>query len=168
MTATNANSTVYLSEKAWNANRPRVLVVACSDGRLQQNVDDFLRNHLGVSDYDRLYMPGGPGALAQSGFEFLRADQWRRESNFLIGAHELEEVILIFHAASVDGPIEANCADYSRKLPTMNPHACRQQQDEDADDVLLRVFSAHSHLKLRAFRAEVRNDGKVQFIDLLT
>jgi hypothetical protein len=167
MTQSSADSISYLSERPWNAERPRVLVVACSDGRLQQNVDDFLRNHLGISDYDRLYMPGGPGALAQSGFEFLRADQWRRESNFLIGAHQLEEVILIFHAASVDGPIEANCADYHRKLPTLDARRCREQQDEDADDVLLRVFSAHSHLKLRAFRAEVRDDGKVQFVDLL-
>ena len=167
MTQSNADPPAYLSERPWNADRPRVLVVACSDGRLQQNVDDFLRNHLGIADYDRLYMPGGPGALAQSGFEFLRADQWRRESNFLIGAHELEEVVLIFHAASVDGPIEANCADYSRKLPTLDARRCREQQDEDADDVLLRVFGAHSHLKLRAFRAEVRDDGKVQFIDLL-
>lgn len=55
---TSASQSVYLSERPWNAERPRVLVVACSDGRLQQNADDFLCNHLGISDYDRLYMPG--------------------------------------------------------------------------------------------------------------
>ncbi len=162
------SKTIYFSETPWNAARPRVLVIACSDGRLQQNVDEFLRNHLGVANYDRLYMPGGPGALAHSGSEFLRADQWRCESNFLIKVHELDEVILLFHAASCDGPLDANCADYNRKLPTMDANRCREQQDEDAKDVLLRVFGAHTNLKVQAYRAEVRTDGRVQFVDLLT
>ena len=57
---------VYVSERRWSEERPRVLVVACSDGRLQEAVDDFLQNHLGILDYDRLYAPGGPGAYSRS------------------------------------------------------------------------------------------------------
>ena len=160
------NETVYLSHKKWNKTRPHVLVVACSDGRLQGNVDDFLHNHLGIDSYDRLYMPGGPGALAHSGAEFLRADQWRREGKFLIDAHVLEEVILLFHAAAFDGPVESNCADYTRKLPTQAPSELRAQQELDTIDVLARVFASHPQLRIRVYRAEVLVNGDVQFVQL--
>ena len=36
----------------WQAVRPRVLVVACSDGRLQTATDDFLTDELGLTEYD--------------------------------------------------------------------------------------------------------------------
>lgn len=158
---------VYLSQKPWNAARPRILVVACSDGRIQENVDDFLHNHLGIDSYDRLYMPGGPGALAQSGHEFMRANLWQRESDFLVTAHALEQVILLFHAAAPDGPVEANCADYKRKMPDMNDAQYREVQADDTLDVLDRVFDIYPNVKIRAYRAEVKRDGQVQFVNLL-
>lgn len=158
---------VYVSRKTWNVARPHVLVVACSDGRLQENVDDFLSNHLGINGYDRLFMPGGPGALSQSGYEFLRSDQWRRECAFLIAAHGIQELVLIFHGAACDGPETAICADYPRKLPSQTPSQVREQQEIDALDLLRRVFSVSSQLRVRIFRAEVRADGFVQFVDLI-
>ena len=39
----------------WDPERPRVLVAACSDGRLQEATDAFLSRALGVRQYDRLY-----------------------------------------------------------------------------------------------------------------
>ena len=33
----------YESERVWRDARPHILVVCCSDGRLQEAVDDFLR-----------------------------------------------------------------------------------------------------------------------------
>ena len=158
---------VYLSRKPWNAARPHILVIACSDGRIQENVDDFLHNHLGIDSYDRMYMPGGPGALSQSGHELLRADLWRRESDFLVTAHAVEQVILLFHAAAPDGPIEANCADYKRKLPAMSAGECREIQVDDTLDVLNRVFDVYPNVRIYAYRAEVKRDGQVQFINLL-
>ena len=41
----------------WDPERPRVLVAACSDGRLQEATDAFLSSALGVRQYDRLYVP---------------------------------------------------------------------------------------------------------------
>lgn len=38
---------VYVSRARWDDERPGVLVIACSDGRLQENLDDFLTGHLG-------------------------------------------------------------------------------------------------------------------------
>lgn len=157
---------VHISRPQWSARRPRTLVVACSDGRLQANVDDFLQNHLGIEHYDRLFMPGGPGALSQSGHEFLRSDWWRRDCTFLLSAHQIEDVVLLFHGAASDGPADAVCADYTRKLPTLSPSQIRLQQEEDAVDVVRRVF-AGPHLRVRVFRAEVQQDGLVHFVDLM-
>jgi hypothetical protein len=85
-------------------------------------------------------MPGGPGALAESGHQVLRSDQWRRESVFLLDVHDIREVILIFHAAANDGPASANCADYARKLPAQAPSHIRTQQEE----MLSKWFGAFS------------------------
>ncbi len=51
----------------WSADRPHTLVIACSDGRLQEQTDEFLHRQLGLSGFDRFYVPGGGGALASSG-----------------------------------------------------------------------------------------------------
>src|SRR4026209_2489832 len=59
----------------WLPDRPSTLVIACSDGRLQEATDEFLAHHLQVTRYDRFYVPGGAGALAASGRDFLRAQQ---------------------------------------------------------------------------------------------
>lgn len=167
----NLDKTSFSSAAAWNSERPHVLVVACSDGRLQESVDDFLHRHLGVQQYDRLYMPGGPGALARSGEELLRSAQWRRESFFLLDVHDIREVILIFHAAASDGPPGANCADYARKLPEQAVSHIRTQQEKDAVEVLQRVFSSCAYsahpVRVRVFRAEVCADHRVQFVEMM-
>ena len=69
----------FVASGPWKQQRPSALVIACSDGRLQENLDDFLSNALRITQYDRLYVPGGPGALAISGLEMLRPEQVRRE-----------------------------------------------------------------------------------------
>jgi len=163
---------VYVSERRWSEERPRVLVVACSDGRLQEAVDDFLQNHLGILDYDRLYAPGGPGALASGGFEFLRSDTFRRECAFLVEAHGVEEVVLLFHGpASPDGPDHAACADYRRKTPRLSPTEIASQQQIDAADIVRAVFGRYTatgtrSVRVRVFRAEVLPDRRVRFVDL--
>ena len=53
-------ATAYISQSRWDVERPRILVACCSDGRLQEAIDEFLQNHLHVRDYDRFYAPGGP------------------------------------------------------------------------------------------------------------
>jgi hypothetical protein len=160
---------VYLSECRWSEERPRVLVVACSDGRLQEASDDFLQNHLGILDYDRLYAPGGPGALASGGFEFMRSDAFRRECVFLVEVHGVEEVILLFHGpAPPSGPEQATCADYRRKTPRLSPAEIALQQQTDAADIVRAVFGRFGagSVRVRVFRAEVLPDLRVRFVDL--
>jgi len=156
----------YVSRRPWNSERPNILVIACSDGRLQENLDDFLQNHLGITRYDRLYTPGGPGALAMSGVEFLRSEQFRRECAFLVEAHQVEEVFLVFHGPAADGPDEATCADYRRKFPRQSARDIRGQQEQDAAELLRRGFGWHKTARVHVWRCEVTAEGGVQFVNL--
>lgn len=139
-------------------------MVACSDGRLQQAMDAFLASSLGITDYDRLYLPGGPGALAANG-DYLRADVARRELEFLLHAHELERIVLLFHGAAGDGPEHATCADYRRRLYGRPREELAARQEHDAA-VLIKQISRHGKATVRAFRAEVARDLSVRFDEL--
>lgn len=150
----------------WNPARPRTLVVACSDGRLQEEIDAFLASALRVTRYDRLYVPGGPGGLAPAGVEFLRASQLRRDLSFLIRAHGVEDVVLAFHGPAADGPAEATCVDYARKLPDATPADIRNQQLHDAVEISQVLASAHAAVRLHVFRCEVGRDQGVRFVRL--
>ncbi|MBV9867911.1 MAG: hypothetical protein JO316_21360 [Abitibacteriaceae bacterium] len=158
-------ATAYTAPKPWSSARPHTLVVACSDGRLQENVDEFLANHLGTIHYDRMYIPGGPGALIGNGVEFARPEQLRKECTFLMEAHQIEQLILLFHGASDDGLEAACCADYKRKFPHHNPAQINAQQEADVPE-LLRLFSWPHGLRIHIYRAEVLPDGSVRFVDL--
>ena len=156
----------YTSSARWNVERPRILVACCSDGRLQESIDEFLQNHLSIHDYDRFYAPGGPAALTPGGYEFLRATQYRDDLAFLIRVHKVEELLLIFHGAAPDGPAEATCAHYHRVLPGAGPAAVRDQQFQDLADLRMYLSGLHLAARVRAYRAEVMADLRVQFVPM--
>jgi hypothetical protein len=142
----------------WEPERPRILVVACSDGRLQEATDVFLARALGVRQYDRLYVPGGGGALSASGREFIRAGQLRAECRFLVEAHSVDHLVLLFHGPAADGPSESTCADYRRKQSWANPDHIRAQQEADVRDLLGRRIEFAGDAELSVFRFEVARD----------
>jgi hypothetical protein len=156
----------YVTRMAWDESRPAALVVACSDGRLQEHTDDFLHNRLGITHYDRLFAPGGPGALASTTCNFVRSDQFRRECAFLIRAHEIDDVYLVFHGPAADGPAAATCGDYQRRQPYFTPAEVRAQQQKDADEILRSGFGLGVKVRMHPYRCEVRADGRVQFVPL--
>jgi len=152
----------------WSVDRPHTLVVACSDGRLQEQTDQFLHVQLGLAGFDRFYMPGGGGALASSGRDFIRAQQLRRECGYLIELHEIERVILLFHGPSDYGPPEAVCADYRRKLPWASPALLNDRQRVDALELIeIRGQWAHN-AEVCAYRCEVGGSCEVTFTPLDT
>jgi hypothetical protein len=124
--------------RQWARVRSRTLVVACSDGRLQEATDAFLAEELGLTEYDRFYMPGGGGALAASGRDFIRAQQLRHECRYLVKLHDIDRVLLLFHGPSIDGPPEATCADYRRKIAGASAAAIRERQARDAAELMER------------------------------
>ena len=148
----------------WDSTDPDVLVVACSDGRFQEELDHFLREALHVTHYDRLYVPGGAGALAPSGVEFTRAAAIQRECRFLIEAHGIKRVILLFHGPTSDGPDEAACGDYRREFPNYSVNQIRNQQETDLVE-LLRA-GIWSGVELEVLRIEVTREHAVDFVRL--
>lgn len=149
----------------WHSERPHVLVVACSDGRLQNALDAYLRVAQGIEAYDRVYLPGGPGALASSGFEFARAERHLEEFRFLLDAHDVQEVILIFHGPSPNGPAEACCADYLRHYGNASPDRIREEQMKDAREVLSKAFHARKP-KVQVIYCQVEEDLRVSFVPI--
>ena len=157
----------FVSTNAWRLERPHVLVVACSDGRYQEALDEFLLNHLDIVHYDRMYVPGGPGALASSTLSYFRGDQFRQETAFLIEKHGIERAVLVFHGPLLDGgPPEAVCADYDRKMPYASPAEIHAQHEKDLREILRDMRRENPNLAIEMFRAEVRPDKLVQFTPL--
>jgi hypothetical protein len=155
---------VFQTDRPWNAGRPDTLVVACSDGRLQVEIDAFLATHLGIANYDRFYVPGGAGALASSGLDFVRPYEYRAQCRVLAAAHGTRHAILLFHGPAPDGPDDAVCLDYRRKLPGRSADAIREEQDRDARELL--EYGMGPGVALSVYRCEVRQDGRVQVVSL--
>jgi hypothetical protein len=154
------------AHRKWSPERPHTLVIACSDGRLQEQTDAFLTHQLGLAGFDRFYIPGGGGALASSGRDFIRADQLRRECAYLIELHEISRVILLFHGPSANGPAHAMCADYHRKLPWATPEMLREQQMRDAVDLIQRRDQWAGKADVVAYRCEIDASHHIEFVQL--
>jgi len=153
-------------ELRWTPARPNVLVVACSDGRLQEATDTFLEREFKIKRYDRFYVPGGGGALASTGSDPVRAQQMCAECKYLVDLHAVRRVILLFHGPSADGRIEAACADYRRKLPWATLEEIRARQEADAIDLLGRRREWASEAGVLLFRCEVDAAGSLTFVNL--
>lgn len=158
----------FTTARPWNHHRPHILVVACSDGRLQEATDELLNERFNIAHYDRLYLPGGPGALSQSGGQFLRATRAREEFLFLLKAHAIEHVVLIFHGPSEDGPDEAVCADYRRVYSTYDAARIRQQQEEDMHDILEGTLAGFPREEIFVYRLEVTQSRGIEVKSLFT
>ena len=155
-----------MSERAfgqWTPQRPRTLVVACSDGRLQQATDSFLQTELGLEEFDRLYVPGGGGALSASDRDVFRAQQLRGECKYLVLLHEVRHIVLLFHGPALDGPDESICADYRRKLPWATSEVVRQRQARDAIELMQLQSEWAADAKVAIYRCEVAASRAVTF-----
>ena len=155
-----------LTSHRWREDRPNVLVVACSDGRLQEVTDDFLATDLGVTRYDRFYAPGGAGALAATGRDFSRARQMRQECKYLVELHQVGRVILLFHGPAETGPPAAICADYKRKLPFASAKDVRAKQSDDARELLKASHEFAGDASVDVYRCEVHPDGRAEFVEI--
>ena len=158
---------IFHATNPWNSDRPHILVVACSDGRLQAPTDEFLRESLGIAHYDRLYLPGGPGALSEAGAEFNRASRTTVELQFLLEAHQIEHVILMYHGPAPGGPEMAVCADYRRVYSTFSAEQIRKQQETDTERILRGALNNFPHDNVRAYRLEVSDDESLDVLNLM-
>ena len=66
-----AEATIYESPTPYEQTRIHAAAIYCSDGRVGEQIDDFLHKGLGLPRYDRLAIPGGPACLSGSLATFL-------------------------------------------------------------------------------------------------
>lgn len=76
----------------------RTLAIFCCDGRFTRYADEFLERELGLPGADWLVVPGGPAALGRTRRTEQDTTQLLAQVRFLVRAHSINRIILIFHA----------------------------------------------------------------------
>lgn len=158
----------FSASQPWQAANPSTLVVICSDGRVEAQADEYLKS-IGVSGHDRLYVPGGPGAFVpadDSEAAAIRANVQTDELRFLVRAHQIKTVLLMFHGAAADGKLESMCADYARLHPGQSVEWLRSRQESDGHKVISSLASEFPGVEFKLCRVEVGPDFAVIVQDL--
>jgi hypothetical protein len=140
----------FIPKQPFVHERIGAVAVYCSDGRYNEQFDEFLHEHLGLPRYDRLVIPGGPAALAGH-FASLREEEPLADHlKFLIDAHELDRVILIAHH---------NCGYYRKRLMVGGSDArLRGQQATDLATAAARIHSISRSVEVSAYIAGLADE----------
>lgn len=111
-------SNAFVSSVPYESERIFAAAVYCSDGRIGDQVDDFLHHGLGLPRYDRVACPGGPVALSGRFSASWDTRGVEEQLRFLGQVHDVRTVVLIAHAS---------CAYYSHRLSIPAEHLEREQ-----------------------------------------
>lgn len=141
----------YESSIPFRSDRVHAAAVYCSDGRFEEQFDEFLRQLLGTLLCDRLAVPGGPASLGLRPPMPEESRGIEAQLEFLVRAHDLRQVILIAHVP---------CAFYRERLQVPDD----AQPDRQVADLreAARVVRALGSLQVDAWAARVV-DERVQF-----
>jgi len=141
----------YESATPFRGLRVHTAAVYCSDGRVGNQIDEFLDHILDTCLCDRLAVPGGPASLRVSSPVPDESRGLKQQLSFLVQAHSLRRVILIAHVP---------CAFYRECLGV--PDDLQDvRQVEDLREAVHEV-RALAPLLIGAYAARVVK-GKVQF-----
>ena len=141
----------YESSIPFRSDRVHAAAVYCSDGRFEEQFDEFLRQLLGTRLCDRLAVPGGPASLGLRSPAPEESRGIEAQLEFLIRAHDLRQVILIAHVP---------CAFYRERLQVPDD-AQHERQVADLREAA-RLVRALGSLQVDAWAARVVDEG-VQF-----
>jgi hypothetical protein len=130
----------YVSERIYAA------ALYCSDGRVGDQIDEFLHIGLGFPHYDRIACPGGPVALADRFQAFWDARGIEEQIRFLVQVHDVKTMVLIAHEG---------CAYYARRLelPPDTIDAAQQADLRKATETVRRLAPFVSVRRYMARRA---------------
>lgn len=129
----------FVSNVPWSAERPRVLVVCCSDGRFHAPITDFVDHE--VSDRaDLVALPGGPAVVDPWNSSFDEARVFSSSLALFEAHHELCEAWLIAHEG---------CSYYRLRHPTATSVELESRQIAD-------LRRASHLLRERASKLDVR------------
>src|SRR5947207_11048143 len=86
---------VFTSSAPFEAERVGAVAIYCSDGRYGDAVDEFLHDSLGLPNYDRLAIAGGPAWIGlRSSASISQYGLVRDQLDFLVQVHALRRVVL--------------------------------------------------------------------------
>jgi hypothetical protein len=138
-----ATGETYQSSIAYEGERIHAAAIYCSDGRIGDQVDDFLHNGLGLPRYDRVACPGGPVALAGRLSAFWECHGVEEQLRFLLKVHEVHQVVLVAHQP---------CAYYLTRLGIPQA-ALEAEQRRDLEQAAYAVQRADRTLEVAGFIA---------------
>jgi hypothetical protein len=138
-----AEATIYESPTPYEQARIHAAAIYCSDGRVGEQIDDFLHKGLGLPRYDRLATPGGPACLAGNLATFLEGRAMEDALRFLIRVHDLGQIVLIAHDS---------CAYYRDRLGVTESSVTKEQR-QDLERAARAVRRLHDGLGVTAFLA---------------
>jgi len=75
----------------------------------------------------------------------------------------VKQIVLLFHGPARDGPDEAVCADYRRKLPWAAPDVLSQRQARDAIELIQLRAEWAAEASITMFRCEVGSGNVIAF-----
>jgi hypothetical protein len=77
--------------------------------------------------------------------------------------HNVDRVLLLFHGPSTDGPPDATCADYRRKLSGASAAVIRARQVRDASELMERRDEWAGPAAVSAYWCEVGPTLRITF-----
>jgi len=143
---------VYRSSQPFTPERIGAAAIYCSDGRYNEQFDEFLHKQLGLPRYDRVVVPGGAACLAGDIGAWRDEEAVAEQLRFLIVSHELERIVLIAHKG---------CGFYLKKLHVSEARV-RDRQEADLHKAAERIRGLSAPVAVEAYIAGVE-EGAVTF-----
>jgi hypothetical protein len=143
---------VYRSTLPFTPERIGAAAIYCSDGRYNEQFDEFLHVQLRLPRYDRVVVPGGAACLAGDISAWRDEDAVAEQLRFLIVSHELERIVLIAHKG---------CGFYLKRLHVPEGRL-RERQQSDLRQAAERIGVLSARVRVEAYIASVE-EGAVLF-----
>lgn len=150
--ARGASAEPFVASARWSPDRPRTLVVCCSDGRWHAAMMEFVRRE--VDDHADLYaVPGGPAVFDPWSSSFDEARALESSLRLFAEHHDLHAIWLIAH----DG-----CAHYKVRHPSDDEARIQERQEVDLRTARAMLRSRFPRLDVRMIHA-AREGERIAF-----
>jgi hypothetical protein len=136
---------IYQSTCNYEEKHPDALAVYCSDGRFTGAVE-YLAHSLGISRFDTLTIPGGPGLLELTSGTSAAVETVRTAVGFLAVGHNIAHAVLIAHEG---------CGYYRNRFAYESPPAMLRRQLSDLNAAGRFVATTRAGIVVTKFYARV-------------
>jgi carbonic anhydrase-like protein len=148
---------LFRSTVPYEEARIHAAAVFCSDGRIGDQIDDFLHQGLGLPRFDRVACPGGPVCLAGHLVTFWEARGVEEQLRFLVRVHGVTRVVLIQHES---------CAYYAARLGVSGAKLY-ERQVEDLEKARWSVLRVAPGVEVTGYYARCLGD-RIGFEEVLS